>query len=149
MQLWLEQNPLTTPPETGVTVLSPNGSELNTFRESEPRSDRTDPPGLVALVKAITTKRESGAAVAVSPLVLSDTKLSVNVTDAVSPTTAVADEALNVNVSSNALATGLETVVNIPKVKAEITASEIRLKINFDISFLSKVVLETFPSTAV
>jgi hypothetical protein len=103
---------------------------------------------LVALVKAITTKRESGAAVAVSPLVLSDTKLSVNVTDAVSPTTAVADEALNVNVSSNALATGLETVVNIPKVKAEITASEIRLKINFDISFLSKVVPETFPSTA-
>jgi len=131
-----------------VTVLSPTGSELNAFRESEPLIDRTDPPGLVALVKAITTKRESGAAVAESPLLLSDTKLSVNVTDAVSPTTAVADEALNVNVSSNALATGLETVVNIPKVKAEITASEIRLKINFDISFLSRVVFKTFLNTA-
>jgi len=96
----------------------------------------------------MTTIRESGAAEAARPLMLSEINVSVAVTVAESPTVTEADDALNANVSSAALATGAETELSIPNVNAEITASEIRLKITLDISFLSEVVKKTFLFTA-
>jgi len=75
-------------------------------------------------------------------------KVFVKVTVAVSPTLTVAEEALSVNVSSIA-ALALGPVARALSPKATITASAMRLKLVFvDISFLSKVVPETFSSTA-